>query len=275
MSIYISKNNQSKKISKIYTGINGQSKKISKGYIGVNNQSRLFYNSTYYNELSYLRGAENGKAYINTHLELNEYHTIELSGMCIGNTRILGYENTSWNEDYGHYVTSDSFYLYSYFKNNGYGLKVFADEAYPYDGNLIYQDSGTKAYLYSNFKVGLLMVDSDSDNPNELKCRIIFPSGYNYTFVNSTFNSEGHPLLLFTTSNHGTPTTNTNSSSLYIYNVKILNRALGYKLIMDLVPCRRNDGVLGMYDKINKNFYQNEGQGYFTGGNETSNIYYD
>lgn len=39
-------------------------------------------------------------------------------------------------------------------------------------------------------------------------------------------------------------------------------------LVRNLIPCKNSSNVLGMYDTVNDVFYENEGSGTFTGGNE-------
>ena len=72
---------------------------------------------------------------------------------------------------------------------------------------------------------------------------------------------------------------NKNDSSIHTFNryyTKIYSFKIyeGNNIVKDFVPCyRRADNVVGLYDQISKQFYENAGTGVFTKGNNTSSLY--
>ena len=81
---------------------------------------------------------------------------------------------------------------------------------------------------------------------------------FNYTEFTNQYN-----LNLFGGNSGGTIV----SKSWKIYSFKLYDNDV---LIRDLIPCYRNsDNEVGMYDKVNNEFYTNDGTGIFVAGNES------
>lgn len=58
-------------------------------------------------------------------------------------------------------------------------------------------------------------------------------------------------------------------TSLYFYSGKIYDNGT---LIRDFVPCKNLDGVIGLYDIVNDEFYQNAGTGDFVAGPDVADV---
>ena len=82
------------------------------------------------------------------------------------------------------------------------------------------------------------------------------------TVAASTF-SVSQSLYLFTF--HGGETTENFKTNAKYYSCKIYDNDT---LVRDFIPCKNADGVIGMYDVVNSQFYQNAGIGVFTAGGE-------
>lgn len=82
------------------------------------------------------------------------------------------------------------------------------------------------------------------------------------TVTASTF-SVSQSLYLFTF--HGGETTENFKTNAKYYSCKIYDNDV---LVRDFIPCKNADGVIGMYDVVNSQFYQNAGTGVFTAGDE-------
>lgn len=64
-------------------------------------------------------------------------------------------------------------------------------------------------------------------------------------------------------------TLSNNGGAVTFYTMKIYTQG-STNLLFDLIPIERfSDGVLGLYDKVNKKFYINSGSGTFTAGTRT------
>ena len=82
------------------------------------------------------------------------------------------------------------------------------------------------------------------------------------TVAASTF-SVSQSLYLFTF--HGGETNENFKTNAKYYSCKIYDNDT---LVRDFIPCKNADGVIGMYDVVNSQFYQNAGIGVFTAGGE-------
>lgn len=81
------------------------------------------------------------------------------------------------------------------------------------------------------------------------------------TATYTTFSSPVS-MYLFNNNNNGTAGT---GASAKIYNYIIYDNG---NLVRNFVPCKNPDGVVGLYDSVNSQFYQNAGTGSFTAGPE-------
>ncbi len=82
------------------------------------------------------------------------------------------------------------------------------------------------------------------------------------TVASSTF-SVSQSLYLFTF--HGGETIENFKTNAKYYSCKIYDNDA---IVRDFIPCKNADGVIGMYDVVNSQFYQNAGTGTFTAGGE-------
>lgn len=81
------------------------------------------------------------------------------------------------------------------------------------------------------------------------------------TFSPSTFQCNWN-LYLFAVNNNGTATLQAHAK---LYSCKIYDNDT---LIRNFIPCKNPSGVVGLYDLVNNQFYQNAGTGTFTAGDE-------
>ena len=88
-----------------------------------------------------------------------------------------------------------------------------------------------------------------------------------HTFTTETF-SIALDMYLGTINVDGTPMTK-NNSSMKIYSCKIYEND---ELIRDFIPCRALDYEIGLFDKVNKIFYSNQGTGLFNVGTDVELI---
>ena len=86
-------------------------------------------------------------------------------------------------------------------------------------------------------------------------------NGNTFTFTKQTF-STPYNLLLFATHRDNGIIISADDAKLKIYSCKIYDNDT---LIRDFVPCIKDDGEVGLYDLVGKQFYGNAGTGVFTG----------
>ena len=72
--------------------------------------------------------------------------------------------------------------------------------------------------------------------------------------------SPGYNLLLLSVQNYGT--IDNRKAEGYLYSCQIYDNDV---LVRDFVPCIKDDGEVGLYDLVGKQFYGNAGTGVFTG----------
>ena len=105
---------------------------------------------------------------------------------------------------------------------------------------------------------------SNISNPPWLKI-----DGVSQTLTKTAASSDVYSNLSFYlfTWHYGTGTFALGASEK-IYDIKLYTGETDNTLAMELVPCyRKLDGVVGMYDIVNDQFYVNSGTGYFLRGN--------
>lgn len=79
------------------------------------------------------------------------------------------------------------------------------------------------------------------------------------TATYTTFSTPGS-MYLFSSNNNGAAGT---GASAKIYSCMIYDNNT---LVRNFIPCKNNDGTVGLYDTMNSIFYQNAGSGTFTAG---------
>lgn len=95
--------------------------------------------------------------------------------------------------------------------------------------------------------------------------------GDTITIATKTGNNTATMLLLAYYNSDESVIKKFNRYNTKIYSFKIYE---GNNLVKDFVPCyRRSDNVIGLYDQVNKQFYENAGTGVFTKGKITSSLY--
>ena len=86
-------------------------------------------------------------------------------------------------------------------------------------------------------------------------------NGNTFTFTKQTF-STPYNLLLFATHRDNGIIISADDAKLKIYSCKLYDNDT---LIRDFVPCIKDDGEVGLYDLVGKQFYGNAGTGVFIG----------
>ncbi len=125
--------------------------------------------------------------------------------------------------------------------------------AFDYNGDRVYGISPTVGTVYRIVKNGAENQISYGTTVNT------------YSNSASTFSVDA-TMALFGINTAGTITSS--AASIKIYSAQIEESGV---LVRDFVPARRdNDGVIGMYDMVNNEFYTNQGTGTFTAGPEVS-----
>ena len=193
-----------------------------------------YYNPTLpagYTELAYLEST--GTQYIDPDVDVTSQYSFVI--------KFASTSGNSWQTPYGIYVNNGSSFGNIFNTDN--------DKFYIYSGN-----SDTLSYNFSQN----IDYTFDYDGVNK-----VFKINDSYTYDFSGlhgFSGTAHPYLLRLA----------NFSSNYyligkLYSFKLKN-ADG-TLVRDMIPARReSDGVLGMYDLANGQFYTNAGTGTFTAG---------
>jgi hypothetical protein len=74
--------------------------------------------------------------------------------------------------------------------------------------------------------------------------------------------NKAQTLYVFTQHSHSASNTANQAISMKLYDCKIYDNGT---LVRDFVPCKNSNGVFGMYDMVNEQFYANAGSGSFTG----------
>lgn len=115
-------------------------------------------------------------------------------------------------------------------------------------------DYGASTNSLSYEPTGYITIDI-----NKNKCHINSTLASTATYT--TFTSPVS-CFLFGNNNNGTYT---GGSTLKMYSCQIYDNNV---LIRNFVPCKNSDGIIGMYDTTNNQFYQNLGTGEFVGGSE-------
>lgn len=78
--------------------------------------------------------------------------------------------------------------------------------------------------------------------------------------VNNTSFQSGIPMYLFGANNNGTFHY---QASMKLYSCQIYDNDI---LIRDYIPCINPNGIYGLYDKVNNQFYSSASSTQFTGG---------
>lgn len=82
------------------------------------------------------------------------------------------------------------------------------------------------------------------------------------SYYNTIFNYNDVDLYLFASSRDGNAICHSN---LKLYSCQIWDNE---ELVRDFIPAKNENGVVCLYDKVNKEFYYNQGTGDFIGGDE-------
>ncbi len=90
------------------------------------------------------------------------------------------------------------------------------------------------------------------------------------TDLTSKSKDQTSSMILFGVQNHENSVTPFGAYNMKVYRLKLYENNV---LVRDYVPCYRiSDNVIGLYDSVNKVFYQNNGTGSFNKGNDVGII---
>ena len=141
------------------------------------------------------------------------------------------------------------------YKVNGYGIQV--------------SNNGSTYMQYGTIDSGLGSTPTASMNTRYT----ITQTGPKYVFLGASYTSTGetptqnYPLTVFAINNGGAPTaSNMTMMRLYGMTIKDANNVVK----MNLVPVKRSDNVLGVFDTVSGQFFTNAGTGDFTAGSAVS-----
>ena len=129
-------------------------------------------------------------------------------------------------------------------------------------GNSKYRfDYGASTNNLSYNPTGNMTIDINKNN-----CYIDDTLASTATYTNFTTPVS---CFLFGNNNNGTYR---NGATLKMYSCKIYDNGA---LIRNFIPCKNPSGVVGLYDIVGNQFYQNNGTGSFTAGPETPSVVVD
>ena len=117
-------------------------------------------------------------------------------------------------------------------------------------------------FLYNlTYSQGFDSVDYAKRQIFEINKNVATVDGNSLTYPVQTF-QQTRPLFLLATNNNGVAN---GIAASQLYSAKIYDNDT---IVRDFVPCKNPDGVVGLYDLVNSQFYQNAGTGSFTAGPE-------
>jgi len=124
-----------------------------------------------------------------------------------------------------------------------------------YGGTQIYVNSkivryGNKLIFQNKYNIGVI---SSIENSQSQSLASSYSTIFNYNDVD---------LYLFASSREGNAICHSN---LKLYSCQIWDNE---ELVRDFIPAKNENGVVCLYDKVNKKFYYNQGTGDFIGGDE-------
>lgn len=182
-----------------------------------------------YTQLSYIKS--DGSAWINTGLRFTTNTKFEIKGKWT--TTSLGHEFF--------------FGIWQSLQESEFGYE---------DGSLIYFIGGTGKYQSFAPDTNSHVISSDANG--------IYVDGVSVGTPTWANVSTGYDIPIFARSVTGTIRSNEITSHFELEYCKIWQ---GGDLIRDFVPCKRNyDNAIGLYDKVNDKFYQNNGTGEIIAG---------
>lgn len=124
-------------------------------------------------------------------------------------------------------------------------------------------------FLYNlTYSQGFDSVDYAKRQIFEINKNVATVDGNSLTYPVQTF-QQTRPLFLLATNNNGVAN---GIAASQLYSAKIYDNDT---IVRDFVPCKNPDGVVGLYDLVNSQFYQNAGTGSFTAGTETPSVIVD
>lgn len=130
----------------------------------------------------------------------------------------------------------------------------------------LFRNEFTSTYYLNNYWNGVRYYNSNAITMNtqhtikQDKNLLYFDNNLIQTFTSGTF-EDANSLRLFSST-----VGNRDSKNLRIYSCKIWEDEV---LIREFIPCYRNvDNSIGLYDLVNNEFYSNQGNIKFLGGNE-------
>ena len=138
-------------------------------------------------------------------------------------------------------------------------------------GRFILGLSANKAFLYSKYSntADINAWSGEYSGEQTLEIEAIFNQSTSTKTlkVNGTSYSETYIKSISNSNNAVQVFSNGNGENRFVGKIYYVKLYKGDTLSLDLCPCyRKNDNVIGMYDKINNKFYTNAGTGTFTKG---------
>ena len=117
-------------------------------------------------------------------------------------------------------------------------------------------------FLYNlTYSQGFDSVDYAKRQIFEINKNVATVDGNSLTYPAQTF-QQTRPLFLLATNNNGVAN---GIAASQLYSAKIYDNDT---IVRDFIPCKNPSGVIGLYDTVNSQFYQNAGSGTFIAGPE-------
>lgn len=215
-------------VGKMYLGINGVARRVKKGYIGVKNfVPRSLPNG--YTQVEYIES--NGTQYIDTEFKHNQDTRVVMDVQVITQPG-----NHAWMFEGRTNGVSNK------------GLLLLNGTTW----NADYVNGSSGRHPFSSIGVlDKLIIDYNKNN--------LVINGVSYTWTAETFQSTVN-LVFFACNTDGTIS---GYITARLWSAKIYDNET---LIRDYIPCINENGVCGLWDDINSNFYESAGSGSFVPG---------
>lgn len=188
-----------------------------------------------YQQVEYI--ASTGTQYIDTGIIPDQDTGFDIIYLTKDN---IGYDNSGYGSVMGARRGS---------KQNELQITTYTTEVNGFAGTLRYGTTENNAGITTNIKMRSTLINKVYTNNDDVEITL-----------SDTFTSP-KSLTIFALNNNGTIT---QYGKVQLYSLKIYD---GDTLVRDYVPCYRiSDGVAGLYDTVNEEFYTNAGTGEFNIG---------
>lgn len=149
-------------------------------------------------------------------------------------------------------ITNSTYACYFGCRKDGYYFELY--KASPSNTNLTFLWGTIYSQYYSN-------IDYSKRRIVEINKNKSIVDGITLQYSNQTF-SMSLPIYI------GADNNNSTASSITQMKIFAASAYENDQQIRNFIPCKNSDGIIGLYDTINKVFYSNAGSGSFVAGPE-------